>query len=82
MALRRQPLASASQRAPQTQQVQAPQQQQQQQIQQQQQQQPAVVNSVFRSPEEINIPLIQRRPNFYQPTTARYESEEQEEEEY
>lgn len=94
MALRRQPIASASIRTPQQVQQAHLQQQHQQQHQQQApgqvqvpQVQPAVVNSVFRSPEEINIPLQQRRPNFYQPTTARYESDEaesaaDEEEEY
>lgn len=72
MALRRQPVPTPTLRV------------QQPQIQQQQQVQPAVINTVFRSPEEINIPLQQRRPNLslYQPTTARYESSEQEEEEY
>lgn len=75
VALRRQPVASPSVRTPQ----QVIQQQQQPQ-QQQQQVQPAVVNSVFRSADEINIPLQQRRPNFYQPTTVRYESDEEEQE--
>lgn len=50
---------------------------QQQQIQQQQQQQVQQQQNVYRSPEDINISLQQRRPILFNPAvTARYEEEE------